>query len=170
MERRHHRTLGPHSPQNVSSARTPHEGVQPQRQPHSLATCTNRLSRSWNPWSGNGSKYWRFADLMSSFFIPTSTMRVILCLTPLFFSFWLFVINAYAFDAKPESSEIDNGIKCDRPAERLHLIDEPYQNYFYSDCNSASQVVVTSPLPSSDPELISPRLLVCILSKTPTKC
>ena len=40
------------------------------------------------------------------------------------------------------------------------LSDPPYTNYFYSDCNSASQVIVTSPLPGNDLELVKPRLLV----------
>ena len=40
------------------------------------------------------------------------------------------------------------------------LSDPPYENYFYSDCNSASQVVVTSPLEGSNLTIIGPRLLV----------
>lgn len=40
------------------------------------------------------------------------------------------------------------------------LSDPPYENYFYSDCHSASQVVVTSPLESSNLTIIGPRLLV----------
>lgn len=35
----------------------------------------------------------------------------------------------------------------------------PYSNYFYSDCNGATQAVVTSPLPDSDLTLIGPRLI-----------
>jgi hypothetical protein len=42
----------------------------------------------------------------------------------------------------------------------LHLSSPPYENYFYSDCNSAAQVVVTSPLPNSDLTVISPRIIV----------
>ena len=42
----------------------------------------------------------------------------------------------------------------------LTLSDPPYQNFFYSDCNTAAQVVVTSPLPDSDLEIIGPRLIV----------
>ena len=41
-----------------------------------------------------------------------------------------------------------------------HLSDPPYQNYFYSDCDSATQVVVTSPLPDSNLSIIGPRLIV----------
>ena len=40
------------------------------------------------------------------------------------------------------------------------LSDPPYENYFYSDCHSASQVVVTSPLEGSNLTIIGPRLLV----------
>lgn len=40
------------------------------------------------------------------------------------------------------------------------LSDPPYENYFYSDCHSASQVVVTSPLGNSNLTIIGPRLLV----------
>ncbi|KAK5081051.1 hypothetical protein LTR70_009230 [Exophiala xenobiotica] len=42
----------------------------------------------------------------------------------------------------------------------LHISSPPYENYFYSDCNVAAQVVVTSPLPDSDLEVIGPRLIV----------
>ncbi|KAI0107376.1 carbohydrate-binding module family 52 protein [Hypoxylon sp. NC0597] len=42
----------------------------------------------------------------------------------------------------------------------LHLSDPPYENYFMSDCSSASQVVVTSPLADSDLKIIGPRLLI----------
>ena len=41
-----------------------------------------------------------------------------------------------------------------------HLTDPPYENYFYSDCNSDTQVVVTSPLPDSNLSIIGPRLVV----------
>ena len=41
-----------------------------------------------------------------------------------------------------------------------HLSDPPYQNYFYSDCHAATQVVVTSPLPNSNLTIIGPRLIV----------
>lgn len=48
---------------------------------------------------------------------------------------------------------------CDTPTTQ-HLSAPPYENYFYSDCNAANQVVVTSPLSSSNLTLIGPRLLV----------
>lgn len=56
-------------------------------------------------------------------------------------------------DGGPES--------CTDEAVRFKVDDPLYSNYFYSDCNSASQVVVTSPLPDSNLTLIGPRLLVC---------
>ena len=40
------------------------------------------------------------------------------------------------------------------------LSDPLYTDYFYSDCNSAAQVVVTGPLPQSNLSIIGPRLLV----------
>ncbi|KAF4463662.1 hypothetical protein FALBO_9517 [Fusarium albosuccineum] len=43
---------------------------------------------------------------------------------------------------------------------RQHLSDPPYENYFYSDCNTDAQVVVTSPLPDSNLSIIGPRLIV----------
>lgn len=49
---------------------------------------------------------------------------------------------------------------CTEDAVRFEVNDAPNSNYFYSDCNSASQVVVTSPLPDSNLTLIAPRLLV----------
>lgn len=46
------------------------------------------------------------------------------------------------------------------PAVTQHLTDPPYENFFYSDCNSDTQVVVTSPLPDSNLSIIGPRLVV----------
>ncbi|KAL4733653.1 hypothetical protein BDV11DRAFT_213552 [Aspergillus similis] len=51
-------------------------------------------------------------------------------------------------------------LHCGGEPATLTLSDPPYQNYFYSDCNTAAQVVVTSPLPDSDLEIIGPRLIV----------
>lgn len=45
-------------------------------------------------------------------------------------------------------------------ATTLHLTDQPYQNYFYSDCHVNAQVVVTSPQPDSNLSIIGPRLVV----------
>lgn len=39
------------------------------------------------------------------------------------------------------------------------MFDPPYSDYFYSDCNVATQAVVTSPLPQSDLTRIGPRLI-----------
>ncbi|KAL4751931.1 hypothetical protein BDW72DRAFT_202672 [Aspergillus terricola var. indicus] len=50
--------------------------------------------------------------------------------------------------------------QCSGEPATLRLSDPPYQNYFYSDCNTAAQVVITSPLPDSDLEIIGPRLIV----------
>jgi hypothetical protein len=52
------------------------------------------------------------------------------------------------------------GATCSDSPSTLHLSDHPYENYFYSDCHGASQVVVTSPLPDSNLSIIGPRLLV----------
>ncbi|OJJ47605.1 hypothetical protein ASPZODRAFT_24518 [Penicilliopsis zonata CBS 506.65] len=49
---------------------------------------------------------------------------------------------------------------CSAPPATLALSDPPYNNYFYSDCNVAAQVVVTSPLADSDLTVIGPRLIV----------
>jgi hypothetical protein len=49
---------------------------------------------------------------------------------------------------------------CDGQSSRLYLSDSPYENYFYSDCHSSAHVVVTSPLPSSNLDIIYPRLIV----------
>lgn len=52
------------------------------------------------------------------------------------------------------------GATCSDSPSTLHLSDPPYENYFYSDCHGASQVVVTSPLTDSNLTIIGPRLLV----------
>ncbi|EXJ86168.1 hypothetical protein A1O1_06538 [Capronia coronata CBS 617.96] len=51
-----------------------------------------------------------------------------------------------------------NSASCQ--AVTQHLSDPPYQNYFYSDCNSDTQAVVTSPLPDSKLSIIGPRLVI----------
>jgi hypothetical protein len=48
----------------------------------------------------------------------------------------------------------------DCAATTQQLSDPPYENYFYSDCNTDAQVVVTSPLPDSNLTIIGPRLIV----------
>ena len=40
------------------------------------------------------------------------------------------------------------------------LFDPPYDNYFFADCHIDCQVVVTSPLPSSNLTIIGPRLII----------
>jgi hypothetical protein len=49
---------------------------------------------------------------------------------------------------------------CNEPASRLYLPDPPYDNYIYFDCHSGSHVIVTSPGPDSNLNVIYPRLLV----------
>jgi hypothetical protein len=49
---------------------------------------------------------------------------------------------------------------CTETPTTQHLSDPPYENFFYSDCHSANQVVVTSPLSGSNLTIIGPRLLV----------
>jgi hypothetical protein len=49
---------------------------------------------------------------------------------------------------------------CTSDAKTLQLSSPPYENYFYSDCHFASQVVVTSPEPDSNLSIIGPRLVV----------
>ncbi len=49
---------------------------------------------------------------------------------------------------------------CEDQPTRLYLSDSPYDNYFYSDCNTAAQVVVTSPRPGNNLTIIGPRLVV----------
>ncbi|KAF7589450.1 hypothetical protein BBP40_004287 [Aspergillus hancockii] len=49
---------------------------------------------------------------------------------------------------------------CVESPSAFTLSDPPYHNYFYSDCNVAAQVVITSPLPDSDLAQVRPRLIV----------
>lgn len=61
----------------------------------------------------------------------------------------------------PSSSQTSTpGASCTEEATTLQLNAGPYKNYFYSDCNSASQVVVTSPQPDSNLSIIGPRIIV----------
>ncbi|CZR70010.1 uncharacterized protein PAC_19911 [Phialocephala subalpina] len=53
-----------------------------------------------------------------------------------------------------------NASECPTEANTLHLSSPPYENYFYSDCHAASQVVITSPLSDSDLTVIGPRIIV----------
>jgi len=52
------------------------------------------------------------------------------------------------------------GPVCSVGATTLQLSDPPYENYFYSDCNTDAQVVITTPLPNSNLGIIGPRLVV----------
>lgn len=60
----------------------------------------------------------------------------------------------------PSSSSTAAGETCSEDPTTLHLSDPPYENYFYSDCHGANQIVVTSPLSDSNLTIIGPRLLV----------
>ncbi|KAK0120403.1 hypothetical protein ONS96_010618 [Cadophora gregata f. sp. sojae] len=60
----------------------------------------------------------------------------------------------------PTSSGSVPGATCSTEATTLELDSLPYRNYFYSDCHSASQVVVTSPEPNSNLTVIGPRIIV----------
>lgn len=57
-------------------------------------------------------------------------------------------------------SSSTSGSTCLEPATQFQLSDPPYKNYFYSDCHTAAQVVVTSPQPGDNLTIIGPRLLV----------
>jgi hypothetical protein len=59
---------------------------------------------------------------------------------------------------KPNSSS--SGSVCAQGGTELQLSDPPYDNYFYSDCNTDAQVVITSPLQDSNLTIIGPRLIV----------
>ncbi|KAL8948844.1 MAG: hypothetical protein Q9222_005003 [Ikaeria aurantiellina] len=50
--------------------------------------------------------------------------------------------------------------QANTPPSTQQLNDQPYKNYFYSDCNVATQVVVTSPEPDSNLSIVGPRLIV----------
>lgn len=50
--------------------------------------------------------------------------------------------------------------ECPHAPTTQHLSDPPYENYFYSDCHSSTQVVITTPLETSDLSVISPRIVV----------
>ncbi|KAI5370326.1 putative endo-1,3(4)-beta-glucanase 1, carbohydrate binding protein [Septoria linicola] len=60
----------------------------------------------------------------------------------------------------PEGGMPDFGTACVEEPTTQQLSDPPYENYFYSDCHSSTQVVVTSPLDTSNLTIIGPRLLV----------
>jgi hypothetical protein len=58
------------------------------------------------------------------------------------------------------SSSSGSAPTCTTGPTTLELSSPPYENYFYSDCHAASQVVVTSPLPDSNLTIIGPRVVV----------
>jgi hypothetical protein len=68
--------------------------------------------------------------------------------------------TASGSSSAPSSSSTAISGTCSENATTLHLSDPPYENYFYSDCHGANQIVVTSPLSDSNLTIIGPRLLV----------
>jgi PPE-repeat protein len=68
--------------------------------------------------------------------------------------------SASGSSGSPSSSSTAAGAICSENATTLHLSDPPYENYFYSDCHGANQIVVSSPLSDSNLTIIGPRLLV----------
>jgi hypothetical protein len=85
--------------------------------------------------------FWAFESLIELLFCLPGKM------TPLFA---VLLAILYATFASADS--------C--PVITQQLRDPPYENYFYSDCNTDAQVVVTSPLPDSNLSIIGPRLIV----------
>lgn len=67
------------------------------------------------------------------------------------FAVWLFLV---AFSS-PFSA-----FAADCPASRLHLSEQPYENYFLSDCVTSSHVIITSPDGNDGNTNTKPRLLV----------
>jgi hypothetical protein len=71
------------------------------------------------------------------------------------------LLSLGSFSLFPGSGAAVSGApSCPSQPATLHLPDPPYDNFFYSDCNVAAQVVITSPLPNSNLTLIGPRLIV----------
>lgn len=68
--------------------------------------------------------------------------------------------TTYGASTHRTSSNTSSTGTCADAAVSFQLSDLPYENYFYSDCNTAAQVVVTSPQPGDNLTLIGPRLLV----------
>ncbi|CRG85832.1 Leucine--tRNA ligase [Talaromyces islandicus] len=66
--------------------------------------------------------------------------------------FWLSLLGAAAASTSTST--------CSSAPATLHLPDAPYDNFFYSDCHTAVQVVVTSPQADSDLTTVSPRFIV----------
>ncbi|KAH8719188.1 hypothetical protein GQ44DRAFT_623916 [Phaeosphaeriaceae sp. PMI808] len=63
--------------------------------------------------------------------------------------------------SRPQSApQYSSPSSCSEAASRLYLPDGPHSNYFYSDCHSSSHVIVTSPRPGDNLNIIKPRLLV----------
>lgn len=72
----------------------------------------------------------------------------------------LFVILCTTYPAYAQDAPSGGSGDCSPEATRLHLPDPPYDNYIYFDCHSSSHVVVTSPISSSNLDVVKPRLLI----------
>lgn len=66
----------------------------------------------------------------------------------------------YPLSKSGTSLDLGPSSACILSATTLHVSAPPYENYFYSDCHSSSQVVVTSPLSDSNLTVIGPRIVV----------
>jgi len=75
-------------------------------------------------------------------------------------SMWHYLVLALFACIAPGSALLNSATNCTSPPTTQHLSQPPYENYFYSDCHSATQVVVTSPRPDSNLSIIGPRLIV----------
>ncbi|KAJ6036622.1 hypothetical protein N7540_000901 [Penicillium herquei] len=72
----------------------------------------------------------------------------------------LSLLGGIAVTATANLRPRSNAPLCSNSASTFSLSDPPYDNYFYSDCNVAAQVVVTSPLSDSNLSTIGPRVIV----------
>ncbi|EKG17217.1 glycogen debranching enzyme [Macrophomina phaseolina MS6] len=103
----------------------------------------------------------KYRHLLRPRWIPRTFLFTLLyCLTMLgLFYICLHALALYTH-VPPIAAAQSPSTQCDANATYLQLSDPPYENYFYSDCNSSTQVVVTSPLPDSNLTVIGPRLLI----------
>jgi hypothetical protein len=96
-------------------------------------------------------------DTKSSVCLKMYKMRLVAWVCTLSLPWVSFTIPGTAVQPPIQNADV---VVCNGSALSFHLSDPPYDDYFYSDCRSASQVVVTSPLSDSNLTIIGPRLLV----------
>jgi hypothetical protein len=91
-----------------------------------------------------------------------STNTVIVIATMTFMALFATILLATAAIAHPYAAPQSQpaATSCSEAASRLNLVDGPFDNYFYSDCQSSSHVIVTSPRVGDDLNFIKPRLLI----------